>query len=811
MTGRARAALAALALALSGGIAGAQAVGEVDLLLAGPAALRQPAIDLDRTATRRIGVVVGNSEYQHAPDLENAAADARAMTRFLRGHGFQVLEYIDLDRRGFENLLRRILYEVGPDSEVVFYFAGHGIQIGRRNYLLPVDAKLASPYDAAFETVTLDSLVQILGARSRLQLVILDSCRNNPFAQARAMTELDPTLFETRDGFGAMSAPVNSLVAYATSPGQLALDGEAGSSPFTGSLIRLASADPLAGMRDLLDRVRRDVYTATEGRQVPWESSTLVEPFVFGKDRRPRGAESGFGAARGLATIVAAVGPVSGPVAAAAAGGPVAITAPLDRRISIGEAIVAALGLSPGDRVTVSAELASGRLVLDRGMTRDYAGEPIAAGDLGALVYEYIPEQRPAEGDIADYTVVERLTVSAGGVAHQVELRMPLDPCDFQAGGWLDPEGLGVARYRNEVEPEATEAACRAAIARSPRTGRFHHQLARALKARLDYQGARAAYERARELGHTRAWNEIGAMIANAAAIEGGHADVPAPQEALEFWAEGAERGDPYAIYSLGRQLLRYGKTEVSRAYGFELLGQAVELGHTFAMNELGYYFLQEGSGHADPRRGLRYLTEAAARKDIYGYNNLGLVYDKGLGGVEPDPAAALDWYMKAWEGGHPYAPVNIGRMYWSGRLGAADPAKAIEWYDRGLKHGIAWGGTNAAWIIANKRPEGFTSADAAVRAAKAAVLRDAQAASEALAVLGGLDRQALDMATQMLMREIGVSQAVDGVVGPLTLEALAPLAAAQGFPPPPDDALGRLLLAARIQWRKNGALIEGY
>jgi uncharacterized caspase-like protein len=188
----------------------------------------------------RYAVVLGNGDYAHVPGLANAKADAQAMAAFLRGRGFEVIERYDLDKRGFESLMRRILVTVRSDSELLFYYAGHGIQIGRRNYLLPVDAKLASAYDVHFETVTLDSIVAFLSARSRKRVVILASCRDNPFADARLMTEVDPTLFEARDGFNPMTAPVNTLIAYATSPGRVAYDGGGDNSPFTEALLRLA-------------------------------------------------------------------------------------------------------------------------------------------------------------------------------------------------------------------------------------------------------------------------------------------------------------------------------------------------------------------------------------------------------------------------------------------------------------------------------------------------------------------------------------------------------------------------------------------
>ncbi len=731
------------------------------------------------------------------------------MAALLREHEFQVEEYYDVNKRGFEDMMRRILFEVGSDVDVLFYFAGHGIQIGRRNYLLPVDAKLSSAYDTPFETLALDAVLKVLGERSRSQVVILDSCRNNPFTDAKLMTGIEPMLFETREGFSATSAPVNSMVAFSTSPGMMALDGDTGNSPFTSSFVRLANADPVSDVRTLLERVRRDVYTQTGGAQVPWESSTLVEPFFLGVPPATGTERAQYGMSRGLSPILAQLGGPTGGVQPVASTSNT-ISSVLNRRIVLGEALVDALSLRGSDPITIDPKLEFGRLVEEGSRDADYRGQPLSAADLKTLVYEYIPRQRAARGDIDDFTLTEKIVVRRpGGGEQSVNLVMQPDACDFLAGDWLDPEGVGLARYPNEIDAEAAIPACRAAVARSPEVGRFHYQLGRALQADLQYEEARRAFERSRDLGHTRAWHALGDLVAEAEATTGGQSNVAAPEEALAFYAEGVERGDPYAFHALGKQLLRYGKSEASRSYGFELLSQAIELGHTFSMNELGYFFTQEGTDHFDPKRGIRYLTELAGRNDIYGYNNLGLLFEKGVGPISPNPSAALDWYRKAADGGHPYAPVNIGRMYFNGELGTPDPVQAIQWYDQGLDRGTAWGGANAAWIILNQHPKGYTIVDAAVRAAKAAGLLDHEAANQAMQMLDALEPRVLDMATQMLIGNFEPEQTVDGVVGPATREALGRLAHSYGVDMPADNAMARLLALSKIYWRAHGIRID--
>ncbi|MGB3315183.1 MAG: tetratricopeptide repeat protein, partial [Albidovulum sp.] len=244
---------------------------------------------------------------------------------------------------------------------------------------------------------------------------------------------------------------------------------------------------------------------------------------------------------------------------------------------------------------------------------------------------------------------------------------------------------------------------------------------------------------------------------------------------------------------------------------GFDLLSHSLEVGHTFSMNTLGYYFLQDGSDHYEPERGLRYLQESAARGDIYGYDNMGWVALNGAGGTARDPQAALDWFRKASDGGHPRAPTSIGRMYFNGDIGGRpDFAEAVKWYDEGLLRGDGWGGANAAWAIAQNPPAGMTIGDAAARAAKAATLRNADAAASAQQLLDTLPAKAIDMGTQVLMNDLGAEIAADGAFGPASEDALSGIGARFGAAFP-TDTMERLIALARLYWTTNKFRVDLY
>jgi hypothetical protein len=224
------------------------ALAAVALLIWSPLASAQAVDSEAETAApvlKRYAIVVGNGDYLAAPDLGNAVADARLVAEFFTEQGYQVLEYRNLGKLGFEQMLRRALHDVNKQSEVVFYYAGHGVQIAGGNYLVPVDADLDNAYDVPFETISLTSVVNILGARARLQMIILDSCRDNPFGNTLVVTDLTSGLSETRDGFNLLTATINSLLAFSTAPGAVAWDGAAGTnSPFTAAMVETARAAP---------------------------------------------------------------------------------------------------------------------------------------------------------------------------------------------------------------------------------------------------------------------------------------------------------------------------------------------------------------------------------------------------------------------------------------------------------------------------------------------------------------------------------------------------------------------------------------
>jgi uncharacterized caspase-like protein len=226
-------------------------------------------------AENRIALVIGNSNYTAVTALPNPANDAKAMSRFLRAAGFEVVEAPDLtqsDMRRTIGNFANAASDKGPDTVALVFYAGHGLQVDGENYLVPIDARIEREADVPLQAVRLADVMNALATiRSKSNIVILDACRNNPFSAINKTTGR---------GLAIVDAPNGSLVSYSTAPGTEALDGDKDNSPFTAALTKIGQ-EPGLPIEQLLKRVRLDVSNVTERQQYPWESSSLTAEFSF--------------------------------------------------------------------------------------------------------------------------------------------------------------------------------------------------------------------------------------------------------------------------------------------------------------------------------------------------------------------------------------------------------------------------------------------------------------------------------------------------------------------------------------------------
>lgn len=233
---------------------------------AAPAALQGPE--------QRVALVIGNSNYQNAPQLANPDNDAQSMAQFLNSAGFEVISATDLGQNDMLRVVQDFSAKVsarGPNTVAMVYYAGHGVQLAGENYLVPVDAKVSNQTDLVNDSVRLVDVMSTLETiPSRMRIVILDACRNNPF----------PNVNDAGRGLAIVDAPNGSIVGYSTAPGAEALDGSGGHSPYTQAFLNVAR-EPNVPIEQLFKRVRLQVNQSTSGAQIPWESSSLTSDFTF--------------------------------------------------------------------------------------------------------------------------------------------------------------------------------------------------------------------------------------------------------------------------------------------------------------------------------------------------------------------------------------------------------------------------------------------------------------------------------------------------------------------------------------------------
>jgi uncharacterized caspase-like protein len=230
-------------------------------------------------APDRVALVIGNSAYKNAAMLPNPSNDAAAVAQALRKIGFEVVEGRDLPKRAMEEKIIEFSRKLDRASLGLFFYAGHGMQIGGRNYLLPIDAALERPGDLSFETIDLSQVLGQMEAEKRVNLVFLDACRDNPFAKslARSMGTRSATVGQ---GLASVQSAVGTMIAYATQPDNVALDGAGPNSPFTAALLKYIGTPGLE-VRAMMTRVRADVLAATNEKQVPWDHSSLIGEVVL--------------------------------------------------------------------------------------------------------------------------------------------------------------------------------------------------------------------------------------------------------------------------------------------------------------------------------------------------------------------------------------------------------------------------------------------------------------------------------------------------------------------------------------------------
>jgi len=241
-----------------------------------PAAEPQRNLSVQRSASgpseKRVALVIGNSAYHNSP-LKNPVNDAKDMSARLRQLGFEVIERTNLGTRQIGATLREFRSKLAPGAVALVFYAGHGLQIKGDNYLPTVDAEISSEEDVPNQSLAVRQLLDLLDeSKTRLNLVFLDACRNNPYARS---------FRSAGDGLAKISAPSGTLISFATRPGSVAADGSGRNGLYTSQLLEQMTntAQPI---EFVLKRVVTGVKSASKGRQEPWMEGSIEGDFCFG-------------------------------------------------------------------------------------------------------------------------------------------------------------------------------------------------------------------------------------------------------------------------------------------------------------------------------------------------------------------------------------------------------------------------------------------------------------------------------------------------------------------------------------------------
>jgi len=241
-------------------------------------------------AENRVALVIGESPYRMVTPLPNPANDAQAMSQLLRDAGFEVTTAADLSQKDMNERVGDFAAKIaakGPDTVALVFYAGHGMQIDGENYLVPVDVDPKRETDIPLQAVRLNDVLNTLNSvPSKMRILLLDACRNNPFTAINKTAGHGLALVDTKTGIPG------TFLSYSTSPGAEAEDGNGTDSPYTTALLS-AAREPGVPIEEAFKRVRVAVNKLTEGRQTPWDSSSLTEDFRFIAGSGVDGANAG--------------------------------------------------------------------------------------------------------------------------------------------------------------------------------------------------------------------------------------------------------------------------------------------------------------------------------------------------------------------------------------------------------------------------------------------------------------------------------------------------------------------------------------
>lgn len=708
---------------------------------------------------KRVALLIGNQKYEETAQLNNPANDVELMRASFENAGFDSVETVfDLDRSAMVKALREF-EDRSIDAEMaVVYYSGHAMEMNGINYLIPVDAALKSDRDVEDESVAIDRVQRALEGAKRLKLFILDACRNNPFSAS--MTRSIGTRAVSRGLARVEPESADTLIAFASKAGTVALDGEGRNSPFATALAKYLT-EPGLDVRIALGKVRDEVVQATNREQEPFVYGSLGGAQIFLNIKEINININNSGNTQEISP--------NGQSEAAADWQNIRDLADED----LINAFIAKHGKDPVYKMLAEKKLASLKEATQN-EGQDAAGiawEALKGSTDAAALQRFIERypdslhRRDAEHLIA--ALEPKKGISVDVTAKETPASRD---CYLLAG---EPQSLPGFMGVNFLKIDAKRAltACAQAVNENPSDGMLVNLLGRAHDADRNYVEARRNYEKAIELGNMHALTNLAWF-----SIYGtdGPVDVAKGQS---MFLKASIAGNSYAQASLG-WLYRegYGGTEQNYDEAVKWYQQSANQGYANAMATMGWFY-REGLGvPQDYVQSLAWYRRAADAGDANAMSALGWAYQNGLGTAQ-NYAEAKVWYEKAANIGDSYSMASLAWLYDVGNGVKQDYVEARYWYEKAADAGSSYAMGN----LSRLHDQGLgTPADAkeAVRWAAASIESGDASKLKDLKENPGNFTAAFRKEMQNLLRERGYySGTADGEFGAATLAAIDRLA----------------------------------
>ncbi len=695
---------------------------------------------LPALAQSRHALVIGIDSYDNVAPLQKARNDAEAVSAALSNNGFEVTTLLDADRRDFTRALSRFTSALEPGDEAVFYFAGHGIEVQGRNYLLPADVPEMRPGDEVFltsESLAADEiLAAIQGRGARVSVLILDACRDNPFPAQGTRS-----LGQTR-GLARVDAPEGAFVMFSAGTGQAALDRLSDDDPdpnsvFTRALLPLLS-EPGLPIHEVARQLRREVteMASTIGyNQRPAYYDEVTGDFILSSAPAPD---------------IPAPAPIDTPVAAPVA--PAEDPAILAARIEL--ALAACEGAAhpavPTSDALLTSNAPQAELLCQEVLNLAPSPSSPEFGMASALLGRSLSAQGRFDEAIAAFQ---------GGADAGNTIAIQNLAQSYHFGRGIDQDGAEAARLyqaaldRGDADVDVAETA-------------FHLGMLYADGLDIGQNGLEAErlFRIAANAGNLTAYVEWGILYAGGIGVTRNDA------EAARLYQSAVDAGDAQGQYMLG-YMYQSGRG-VTRDLGraAQLFRAGADQGYGPAIHSLAYLYRFGQGVRQDEAEALRLYMLAANGGNVRSIQQMGYIYERGAIGVAQNYNEAFQWYLRAAEADDIYSIAQVGRYYQEGRGVPVNYQEALSWYQRGADAGYGEAMVGVAWMY--ETGNGGVARDP-VQAASWYLQAMADGSTWPIENRGQLSQEVVEELQRSLQVAGHYTSAIDGDAGPGTARAM--------------------------------------